>query len=1645
MHASRGVSFLASSKDWGSLTAPIPPGARRFRRLRARRGDRRRAARDAATDAGPLVSRTPAGTPQTSGAGFMSVERQGREELRSTRGKRIQDAGEVDHAGVDVPSAETSRWRLFQTRETSSALRDGASVGSAARRSSVFPGEQNAFGSFSGSSERRGRCVIPSRHFASASSGLCCSSAFCRPASVASSRASPWLSSSCSGRLLAASPSSSSRLAAARVARPSLACSASRGYAQVGLQRGAHERQAHLKTDEGEALPPEPTAAPASLPPVYSPGLSLSPQDGPSFGATQGVERRQDGDWVGRDEAGHSPPNGQSPLSLSHSSPSVSPPSSAPSPSRSAGSACSSVAPQSDFSGTTLLQRLESIPWIGSLLQEVRALEANRRQFPSEENAEKLRLWWRSHAARLFISGVKTGCAGPPAVQLRMLRLALSFTPLAAAVPHPLDLPPAFSPPPELQARRSGLSSAAGETPRLSVEPEGLAEEPREPGCGGRDAFVRAARAAAATDAAGRSATEDLVVTQADADTFGPAFVVFSQLPSLPLEQRLWCLDQFAFFFVHNCLCATVRQADESAAARGEKRGWRGRGRAEDARDDRRKSKLKKEDIYSQVTCNFRVSSSGSLVVSDARLWEFLGKAVVLLGQEGYFDVAAHLTFSLLSLVYDIRAFPAQRPCTPAAQGRGAADTKTDTETETETETGQAAELAGSPREAGSLGEEGDRARQAENIAKRNSRWKLPKNLWLQMLATRHEAPLASSASLAASSGGLEASHGGDAESRDIPRIAFESQEIAAVDMVDELFLFLKREVAEAAPLLARALLLAEAGDDGRREGTHRGAAQRGPGAARSQFASQFMREEERSAKHRAFARILETAVVKRAAGMRAGNAVEEGGVGSVPGPRATLPGSSGGRPWQVIKKKNALDEQRKSVGGGWYFDKTDGTTGSLAKGAETEAPKELSADETPRAEPPGLPGTADAYAALLRVGGPRGVGEESARGESGADPQFSPPFGFSSLLWFLRLESIFYRTQDIDLSSIVYRLLTHLIDHEVPQFLFPPAASRAAPSAAPAAARVAPLSSLFAASPLPSFSLSRRGATTLAHAVGALKATRRYEHDLLRALCDALRPNLPLLSTPLACETMYNLGCLGYSDPAFAHALARHLASSGVLRHATVDSMMQLLIGFSRLEFRDDTLTDACIKGLLYSEGDRKKKVPATGQVDTPAEGAAVAKQTSGTPAAYLEEAFYQERQAGANASRRPDESLPLSVVGSERNNKVMQTSVDLLARTHRPQSLFYLLHSISKNFVRSLPLLASLLPALHRFATAVPSNVAVLAFHDLVKMGIWPGPFRKAILSTLTRDIERHSLIPLAASTILTWSLWGHFDVPLFLRMAHQFHRKAAAPVGGAVRRDGGEAAEGKDATQRGSDAREREREKKPAGKWEGARSVTSIKVSTQFWSSAYGLNLLALTPRDFIQHVNAVDRQIHLELLDIHRRQSVRQNAFLLADSLPPSGSPSSPSSTASVSDSGLASAPAFSPFSATRFPMRLFPRCRHSADARIRFSPWQTGSLEGLKAASLLEIPEENWIPKSSSFHAEVVASCPPFLRDRVINEQPAGPYEIDVALPAEAVDAWKRTQSSNGCDDEEEDRRRSPRKTKKCKGSQNKGLSQSGGR
>ncbi|EPT29995.1 hypothetical protein TGME49_205190 [Toxoplasma gondii ME49] len=1672
MQATRRISALSSSEG-GCLAGPIPRCMRRFRRSRPTRlGNRRQEAREEARDAAELFSLA-VERPPHSAAGESPFSEARESELGGDRRQRAAPKGrKVTNCGEEGSKArEVWEERLDEGWRPEKRDKEQASVG--ARRtetkgeggcrppwSSGFQGrassrvycggdeprerwsclfnETSVF-SFPYSSGRRGRTFILSRQFSSSPFGIgSLSSASSSRASL--SRPSRFAATDSSwpcvprlayrGPRVASSLSSSPLLPSASDTRVWVGGCSPRDYTQIALQRGEETPLTESSPEEDQTLLADAHVAPVFLSSAFysaPPGSSVSSEGENLFDAfNEGNGRPNVFSRKGRDDDSCTRRDPLSLVSVSDSGSAVLPP---PPPSSTLSSSpsssiCSSLSASSavrspscalssplygrhELSGAALLKHLEGIPWIGGLLQEVHELEANRDRFPSAENEEKLRVWWRSHAIRLFISGLKAGCAGDPALQLRTLRLALSFTPLAAAVPYPLDLPPAFlakSPSSDAERKpcrardRQGAAEPT-ELARFSFDSQTPTEEapPQEPETG---AFV---------------------VTQADVDAFGPAFVVFTQLPSLPVEQRLWCLDQFAFFFVHNCLCATVRQADEATARTGEKRERHGRGEGE------RRKKLKKEDIFNQVTSTFRVSSSGHLIVSDARLWDFFGYAVRHLGQAGYFDVAAHLTFSLLSLVYDIRAFPAPRPATPAPPRAtnihgNARATGDSLDQQVDSKRVHPSVFEGGRGPVGSDAEASERARQAENIEKRNNRWKLPKNVWLQILAARHDSPLAASPS--ASSGGVKGTEAGNCRAQEILSAAFEPQEIAAADMVDELFLLLKREVAEAAPLLARALLLEPGGSDRAPEGTG-DAAQKTQRTLATQFASQFMSETERNAKHRAFARIRDTAVVKRATGMHWGNVAEEvqGEMDSLAAvaDRSSNALAAGTRrtPWQVITKKNALEEQRRSVGGGWYYEKPDAGPGVRSQdGGSTEGEKE----ETAEAITPSLQGEQDTSVTSVACAELQLERAELERSEF-SEPPFSPPFGFSSLLWYLRLESIFYRTQDIDLSSIVYRVLTHLVDHEVPQFLFPPPASRPSAAVAPATPRVAPLSSLFAAAPAHSFSLSRRGATTLAHAVGALKATRRYEHDLLRALCDALRPNLGLLSTPLACETMYNLGCLGYSDPAFAHALARHLASSGVLRHATVDSMMQLLIGFSRLEFRDDTLTEACIKGLLFTEGDRKKKaMPDGGQAN--GTGGVATLPPSATPAASLEETLYQERQAGANAPGGCNfESRHTAVSSTERNNKIMQTSVDLLARTHRPQSLFYLLHSISRNFVRSLPLLASLLPALQRFATAVPSNVAVLAFHDLVKMGIWPGPFRKAILSTLVRDLERHSLIPLAASTILTWSLWGHFDVPLFLLMAYHFHKKVEA--GDAFRGDAGE--EPDDAKERGRDARE-----KKSGKWGSARSVTSIKVSTQFWSSAYGLNLLALTPRDFVQHVNAVDRQIHLDLLDKHRRQSAQQNAFL-PDPLPSAGRfcPSDSSTAALASDPRLTATPSFSPFSATSNPMRLFPRCRHSTDALVRFSPWQTGSLEGLKAARLLDIPEENWIPKSSSFHAEVVASCPPFLRDRVINEQPAGPYEIDVALPADAVDAWKKTQRINELDDAEKDEEwREPRRKNK---------------
>ncbi|KEP61973.1 UNVERIFIED_CONTAM: hypothetical protein HHA_205190 [Hammondia hammondi] len=1674
MQATRGVSFLSSSEG-GCLADAIPRSMRRFQGSRPDRlGRRRQEAREEAPDTAELFSLA-VGRPPHSAAGSpvsearesaLGVDRRQRvppEGSRATHsgeeGSKVRDVCDErldegwtpekrdgESTSVGAPRTETKGeggrrppWSSgFQDRASSRIYR-GSGEEPRERRNCFFY-DTNVF-SFPDSSGRRGRTFIASRHFSSSPFGIgsvSSASSSRAPLSRPSRFAAVDSSSPCVPRLayrgprLASSLSPSPLLPSVSDGRVWVAGCSPRGYTQVALQRGAETSVTETAQEDDQALLADAHVASRCLSSAFysaPPGSSISSQGENLFDVFKEGKGRPNVPWEGLDDESCTRRGPLTPVSLSDSWSAVlppPPPSSARSSSLScspSSSSCSSLSasfavhspscassPLSGShksSGAALLKHLEGIPWIGGLLQEVRELEAKRDRCPSAENEEKLRVWWRSHAIRLFISGLKAGCAGDPALQLRTLRLALSFTPLAAAVPHPLDLPPAFLPP-------KSSSSEAERKPCRAPERQGAAE-PAE--LAGSSADSRRPTEEAPPQ---ERQTGDFVVTHGDVDAFGPAFVVFTQLPSLPLEQRLWCLDQFAFFFVHNCLCATVRQADEATARTGEKRERRGRGEGE------RRKKLKKEDIFNQVTSTFRVSSSGHLIVSDARLWEFFGHAVRHLGHAGYFDVAAHLTFSLLSLVYDIRAFPAPRPATPAPAlaanvHTNALATGDSLDQQVDSKRVHPSVFEGGRGRARSDAEASERAKQAENIEKRNNRWKVPKNVWLQILAARHDPPFAASPS--ASSAGLEGTEAGDVREREMLSVAFEPQEIAAADMVDELFLLLKREVAEAAPLLARALLLEPVGLDVASEGTG-DAARKTQRTSATQFASQFMSETERNAKHRAFARIRDTAVVKRARGLHWGDVAKEeqcepGSLAAVPDWSSNaLAAGSRRTPWQVITKKNALEEQRRSVGGGWYYEKPDAGPGVRSQeSGSTEAEKE----ETAEADTPSLHGEQDVSATSVACVELQPERAELERGEF-SETAFSPPFGFSSLLWYLRLESIFYRTQDIDLSSIVYRLLTHLVDHEVPQFLFPPLTSRPSAAVAPATPRVAPLSSLFAAAPAHSFSLSRRGATTLAHAVGALKATRRYEHDLLRALCDALRPNLGLLSTPLACETMYNLGCLGYSDPAFAHALARQLASSGVLCHATVDSMMQLLIGFSRLEFRDDTLTEACIKGLLFIEGDRKKKaMPDGGQAN--GAGGVATLPPSATPAASLEETLYQERQTGGNAPGECDFASPCTAVSStERKNKIMQTSVDLLARTHRPQSLFYLLHSISRNFVRSLPLLASLLPALQRFATAVPSNVAVLAFHDLVKMSIWPGPFRKAILSTLVRDLERHALIPLAASTILTWSLWGHFDVPLFLLMAFHFHKKVEA--GGAFPGDAGE--EPDDVRERGRDVRE-----KKSGKWGSARSVTSIKVSTQFWSSAYGLNLLALTPRDFVQHVNAVDRQIHLELLDKHRRQSAQQNAFL-PDPLPSAGPcPSASSTTALASDFRLTATLSFSPFSATSNPMRLFPRCRHSADALVRFSPWQTGSLEGIKAARLLEIPEENWIPKSSSFHAEVVASCPPFLRDRVINEQPAGPYEIDVALPADAVDAWKKTQRSDELDDAEEDEeRREPRRKNK---------------
>lgn len=1566
---------------------------------------------------------------------------------------------------------------------------------------------------------------------------------------------------------------------------------------------------------------------------------------------------------------------------------------------------------------------------------------------------------------------------------------------------------------------------------------------------------------------------ENVEITEEDVQAFGTGFVLFSQDPRFPVEHRLWCVDQFVFFLGHSCRSASLQQVEDKYHEKEEggegkpnrrTRGGKGSSSSLDGRHHEAQereagpchssssplssSRTDQREGGDEIRAGHRISSSGFLVVSDIRVWRVLAASVKWLAEHGYFEFAARITYTLLTFIYDIRAFPAPphscsssssplsllpstgfSRCSSSARqqetasegllegagnpsralsrpsiadgGGEPSQLRHDTE-EGEEESKQALSsdqqttcLAGETGRGsrcdsislldGSESKMSKRKREEELIRKRNDRWKVPKHLWLQALGMRHKnsrhtggasslsasssvssrTPFSSCSSLPSAVDRSSSSCSSDGtsgaivtsdhptDSHSLSRLlsrhsqmsmipSLEPHEVAAVDLVDNLFLTLKNEATKATALLARAILffpssctttassslLTQAEMEDRR-GAPEGSLER-RGGKRGREGKESQVEEEGEGEKKVRAEMTARLASKFAPSDDRGRGV---GTSTHYGEDQGLRRSSGNltKKLVVVKKigsRSALSFPTDDI---VHHETQDiHTDGGLMEGSVAHhvqhacreidvCAKDWEVLELSDEESEGRDGFLSSLQNSSLMAGyhhlPHQLREQQATTGRGnlirREGAYSPAFGFTCLAWYLRLESIFYRVQDMSLTSLACRLLTHFIRHGEPQRLFPcsPPSSSSSPidlptswSASSSTSTAPPLSqsppsvsvsssssppasmasssssrssgestsppssscrspllsvrtplsllsplSRAGASPSSSFNsasfsssssllISPVGATALANIVGSLKAVRLYEHDLLSQICTVLKSHLSLLPAHIICELMYNVGCLGFTDPSFADAVSSYLVHSNVLRDVKTDWIMQVLIGFTRLDLRDENLIAACIEGLLsspsidpsrndaaasslkrfsrpppsptslsssaspsFGKGDEdvlQRDIQATSFSTDSAEvagssaGLEEQRGSDGSPSQALPSQHCSDKNGGQSegntGNKQYGEDAPRRKMvkrGSSHQNSYispgsssLQGAANILARTQRPASLFYLLHGISFNNVRSLRLLSSLLPALHKYASTVPVNVVVLGFHDIIRMSIWPGPLRGAIVPNLMRNLHRLSLATLASSSMLCWSFWGHFDVPLLLCLVKQFRLKlseesslslssSSSSVGegrSAPVAEGGEdkssylqhpsevqdegmkemiacsstssrETSGEAISQRKTPTEKRslsvERLKNSGGGT--AKTITLIKASTQLWSSLYGIEVLSLTPRDFISTVAvSKDSRTYLqEKKDVLARGEAHENTCEEASwgregDRVTSDSPSlsrggsvTPASSSSLADSqttgersaspsscecrqGASSLSASSSFSApppsfcrddtkhslsfsqsadliksvsstsgtstgatamntntrsllssthptTRLYVSAFLSSRSSTvlstsaspPPGILFSPWRTGSLQGLKLARLLEIPESQWTPKSSSFHEEVLAALSTCVRGKLINEQAVGPYGIDIVVPPKAMAGWrerkhvgeKMTGGDSGEENKKKKKMRSEQK-KKCR-------------
>ncbi|PHJ22778.1 hypothetical protein CSUI_003374 [Cystoisospora suis] len=1562
---------------------------------------------------------------------------------------------------------------------------------------------------------------------------------------------------------------------------------------------------------------------------------------------------------------------------------------------------------------------------------------------------------------------------------------------------------------------------------------------------------------------------ENVEIREEDVEAFGPGFVLFSQDPRFPVEHRLWCVDQFVFFLGHSCRSASLQQVEDKYHEKEKeeerklnRRTKGGKGSSSSSLEGSHhcdtleretgpchssssslsssRSRTDPQEGGDEIRAGHRISPSGFLMVSDIRVWRVLAASVKWLAGHGYFEFAARITYTLLTFIYDIRAFPAPYPSSsfmsvpPAtrfshclsserqqetasegldngenfsrslsrpsiANGRGETSQLRPGKEEEEgykQEFSQTAYLAGE-RDSGSRGDavsllEGKeskmsrRKREEDLIRKRNDRWKVPKHLWLQTLGMRHHSrhvwgasplsassavssktPLSSSSSVGPSSSSsssheasgafISSEHPKDSHSLShslsrhsqmlVPSL--EPHETDAVDLVDDLFLTLKNEATQATALLARAILFLPSSstspsslsssspsitssssltrvETGSRGGVMEVTLQRKRGK-RGKEANESQEEEEGEKNVRA-------QMTARLASKFAPSDDRGRGVGAPPhsGEDRDIHRSSRDLMKRyVVVKKIGLRSPLSSPTEDLVHHRSQDIhldSGLIDRSIihHVQHPyhdtdvclNEWNALELCEEVREGTDFSSGLQNASL-IGChhlPHQLREQQTTGRGNLirrEGAYSPAFGFTCLAWYLRLESIFYRVQDMSLTSLACRLLTHFIKHGEPQRLFPyspppssspskslptslstsrlaqssPSMSVSSSSSSPASmapsssfhshssqestsisspsscrspllsvrsplALLSPSSrpaaspsgnslnststdaSFFTSSSSSSLLISPVGATALANIVGSLKAVRLYEHDLLSQICKVLQSHLSLLPAHIICELMYNVGCLGFTDPSFADAVSSYLVHSNVLKDVKTDWIMQVLIGFTRLDLRDENLIAACIEGLLSSPSItptrndtsasslRRVSQPTSLSSSSPSpssdkgdedvlhgdlKATSVSRysaEVAGSSAGPEE----HQRDDGSQAQALPSQYCRVEKggqregpIGNEQNEEdaprrktmmkkgsshykghvspvssSLQGAASILARTQRPASLFYLLHGISFNNVRSLRLLSSLLPALHKYASTVPVNVVVLGFHDIIRMSIWPGPLRGAIVPNLMRNLHRLSLATLASSSMLCWSFWGHFDVPLLLCLVKQFRLRlleesslSLSPSSSSLLGEGRNDSGGEDDEDRSSSIqhpstvrdqdmketmacsslsirepleeaisqRKTSTEKKSLSveklKNSGggtAKTITLVKASTQLWSSLYGIEVLSLTPRDFISSM-AIDKDSRTYLqegkdhlrrekafkntcqesswgrdgdnLTIHSSSLSRGGSITSAspaglldtqavekrspsplsyecsqdhsllplslpssfsssarpsycrdDTKPPLSSSPSPDLATSVSATLRTSTGAIttattmkanmrSSVSSTHPTTRLYvsaflssrssavPSLPSSSPPGILFSPWRTGSLQGLKLAKLLEIPESQWTPKSSSFHEEVLAALSTCVRGKLINEQAVGPYGIDIVVPPKAMACWRdrKHEGEKVIDDDGGEEKKKAKKTR----------------